>query len=445
MPAPASVPDLLDLIRRSGVLDAARLERVAADGSRAAVDDCPIDFLRQLVADGLLTDYQAEQLAQGRFQGFQVGEYQILARIGAGGMSQVFRAAHPRSERPVAVKVLSPRLAIDPIARERFAREARAMAALVHPNIARVLDVDAAAEVPYLVMEYVDGVSLQAAVARHGTFAAGSAAFCARQVALGLQRIHEAGLVHRDIKPANVLLDRSGLAKILDMGIVRVLSEKQLTRRIGEKTILGTADYLAPEQAVNSSEVDTRADLYSLGATLYFLLAGHPPFPDCTTIEKIVRKQKDDPTPIHRLRPDVPGGLSAVVSQLLARNREDRFSTPQAAAAALHPFAHPSERFPACVFEPRRSATLADPHTPTGETGQVRVPPDTDLTAEPTTDVVPVDSPELSGSDTASVNARVDAGRLWQRDKAGLWLATTVLGVAVAMIGVLVAVRAWSF
>lgn len=429
------------MIRRSGVIDAAQMHRVTINCSQTSTETCPVEFLDQLVCDGLLTHYQAEQFAQGRWQGFVVGDYRILARIGSGGMSQVFRAEHPTFEKAVAVKVLSPRLALDPVARERFAREASAMATLVHPNIARVLDVDATADIPYLVMEFIDGISLQAAVARHGTFAPGNAAFCARQVALGLQRVHEVGLVHRDIKPANILMDRAGLAKILDMGIVRVQSDKNLTRRLGEKTILGTADYLAPEQAVNSSDVDTRADLYALGATLYFLLAGHPPFHDCSTFEKIIRKQKEDPVPIHHLRPDVPSGLSAVLMQLLARKPEDRFSTPRAAAAALHPFAQPEAQFPICLFESARGpgSDLAD--TPTNATHQHRTPSDRDLVAEPTTDIVAVDRPEpLTGELPAPVTSRVPTIQFWEREKAGLWLAVSVLGFAVFMIGVLVVI-----
>jgi serine/threonine protein kinase len=295
-------------------------------------------------------------------------------------------------------------------------------------------------------MEYIDGISLQAAVARHGTFSSGNAAFCARQVALGLQRTHEVGLVHRDIKPANVLIDRTGLAKILDMGIVRVQSERHLTRRLGEKTILGTADYLAPEQAVNSSDVDTRADLYALGATLYFLLAGHPPFPDCTTFEKILRKQKDDPPPIHQLRPDVPPGLSVVIAQLLARNPADRFSTPQAAAVALHPFALPDDRFPACLFAPTR-ATLDDlSGTPTNESHPSRGPTDCEFVAEPATDIVPVGRPEpLAGEVAAPATARIASDPFWDSDKAGLWLVATALGFASFLIGVLIVARTRPF
>ncbi len=357
MPAPAALPELVALIRRSGLVENPRLDELLA--SRPGLS--PTELLAGLVAGGDLTPFQADQLAQGRWKGFEVGDYRVLDRIGTGGMSQVYLAEHATRGTRVAIKVLAARLADDPVAKERFLREARAAVALTHPNIVHVVEVDTDAPFPFLVMEYIDGVSLQAAVARHGAFPAGTAAYCGRQVALGLQRAFEVGLVHRDVKPANVLVDRNGLVKLLDLGIVReVAAENDLTRRMGlEKLILGTAEYLAPEQALNCSAVDTRADIYALGGTLYFLLSGHPPFPDGTPLEKVARKLAADPTPIDRLRPDVPPGLAAAIHTMLARNPADRFRTPLEAAVALSPFAHPATGFPHGLFAPTRP-TLAD-------------------------------------------------------------------------------------
>ncbi len=350
MPTPSSTPELISLIRRSGLVEAPQLDGLLADFRS---DPTPGELLAGLIGDGALTPFQAGQLAQGRFRGFELGGYRLLDRIGTGGMSQVYLAEHVVSGARVAVKVLAARLADDPVARERFDREARAAAALTHPNIVHVVAVDADATPPFLVMEYIDGVSLQAAVARHGTFAAGTAAYCARQVALGLQRAHELGLVHRDIKPANVLVSRNGLVKVLDLGIARQTeADDDLTRRMGQgdRLILGTAEYLAPEQALNCSAVDSRADLYALGGTLYFLLAGHPPFPDGTPLEVVTRKLTADPTPIDRLRPDLPPGLVTVVHKLLARDPADRYRTPIDAAVALAPFADPAPGFPQRLF-----------------------------------------------------------------------------------------------
>jgi serine/threonine protein kinase len=353
---PATLADLIDLLRRSRLVEGPRLEGVLA-AARPGLT--PEELLAELVADGILTPFQGDQLAQGRWKGFEVGGYRIIDRIGTGGMSQVYLAEHPARGTRVAVKVLAAWLADDPMARERFVREARAAAALTHPNIVRVVEVGTDAPLPFLVMEYIDGVSLQAAVARHGALPCGTAAYCARQAALGLQRAYEVGLVHRDVKPANLLVDRNGLVKLLDLGIVRsTVADDRLTLRMGqgERLILGTAEYLAPEQALNCSAVDTRADIYALGGTLYFLLAGHPPFPDGSPFDKVTRKLAIDPPPIGRLRPDVSPELAEAVHKMLARNPDDRFRTPLEAAVALTPFARPASGFPLGLFAKRTTA-----------------------------------------------------------------------------------------
>jgi len=373
MPKPATTNELVDLIRRSRLVDEARLNGCA----RSAGTLTPRGFLSQLIDEGLLSPFQAEHLAAGRWKGLIIGSFRIRDKLGSGGTGAVFLAEHITLGRKVAIKVLSTQMANDPVARERFVREAKAAAALTHPNILHIIDVDPDAEQPYLVMEYIDGVSLQAAVARHGTFDIGSAAFCGRQVALALQRAHEVGLVHRDIKPANLLVDRTGLVKVLDLGIVRMELAGDLTIGCGQKLVLGTADYLAPEQAVNSHAVDSRADLYSLGATLYFLLAGSPPFPDGTPQEKVLRKQVVDPPRIERFRPDVPKGLADVIHKLLARNPWDRYRTPIFAAEALSLYATPESKFPAAFFNPSRATDLdtLGMSTPHGLTPSNPTPP----------------------------------------------------------------------
>lgn len=338
MPATATTTDLIERIRKSGLVPATELQGYlnAAHG-----DDPNAAILERLVSAHLLTRFQAERLAAGKYKGFVLGSYTILERLGAGGMGQVFLAEHAAMRRFVALKVLPGHVAEDDIARERFFREARAAAALDHPNIVRVFDMNREGKLLYLAMEYVEGASLQTVIEKDGKRSLAAAASYAHQMALGLQHAHERGLVHRDIKPGNTLVDRYGVARLLDLGLVRSESDgdSKLTSQLaGARTILGTVDYLAPEQALDSSNVDIRADIYSLGATLYFLLAGHPVFPDGRAGQKLMWQQWRDPDPIDRVRPEVPAGLAAVVHKALVKKREDRFQTPAELAEALRPW-----------------------------------------------------------------------------------------------------------
>jgi serine/threonine-protein kinase len=360
MGRPVNLRDLVDVIRRSRLIDDRKLADVLRD-VRSADPDAPSaeGLLNRLTADGLLTRFQADQLGAGRWKGFTVGSYKLLDKLGSGGMGRVFLAEHGVLGKRVAIKVLEGKLAADPVARQRFTLEARAAAALDHPNIVHVIDLEADADPPYIVMDYVEGVTFQAAVQKCGPMNPGTAAYCARQVAAGLQLAYEVGLVHRDIKPANLLVDKRGVAKILDLGIVRIPGES-VTMELDCKPILGTADYLAPEQAVDSSNVDTRADIYALGATMYYLLTGQPPYPDGSAALKIARKQVADPPWLGRIRPDVPEALATVVHRMMARNPADRYPTPSLAAQALGPFATPDSGFPANLLAGQRSSPSSD-------------------------------------------------------------------------------------
>jgi serine/threonine-protein kinase len=297
-------------------------------------------MLDRLVDAGMITRFHADKLAAGKYKGFQLGSYLILDQLGMGGMGQVFLAEHLNMRRLVALKVLPLFSQEDVVARERFFREARAAGTLDHPNIVRVFDLCQEGKLLYLVMEYVEGVSLQGIVTRYGPLDVAAACHYARQVAFGLQHAHEMGFVHRDIKPANLLLDRAGVVKVLDLGLVRSEAEagNALTKKLDYKSILGTADYVAPEQAVDSSKVDIRADVYSLGATLYFLLAGRTLFPEGRTAQKLVWQQIKEPPRIDRLRRDVPADLSEVVHTMLQKRPEDRYQTPAEVFDALAPF-----------------------------------------------------------------------------------------------------------
>ncbi|MDY3559466.1 serine/threonine protein kinase [Gemmata sp. JC673] len=362
MPRPQTVNELFAALARARLVEPARLDAFAA---RHAFADTPAALAR-LVADGLLTAFQADALAGGREEALWLGNYRVLDRLGRGGMGNVFLAEHAVLGKRVAVKVLSDALRSDPGARKRFVREARAAAALAHPNVVTVLDADMAHDPPFLVMEHVDGLSLQEAVARGGTFAGGEAAVVALQVASGLARAAAVGLVHRDIKPANLLLGRTGVVKILDLGIAKFAPDGAHPQADRSDVVVGTLDYLAPEQALDSANVDTRADLYALGATLYFLLAGHPPFPGADIQWKWRVKQTGDPHPLHQLRPDLPPELAAAVHKLLARDRTGRFQTPDEAAAAFRWWAVPGTDFPHRLFRLARPTTAHDDGPPTG-------------------------------------------------------------------------------
>ncbi len=357
MSRPANLRDIVEVIRRSRLIDDRRLADVLRD-ARSGESDAPSPdgLLNRLIADGLLTRFQADQLAIGRWKGFTIGSYKLLDKLGSGGMGRVFLAEHSVLGKRVAIKVLETKLAADPVARQRFTLEARAAAALDHPNIVHVIDLEADADPPYIVMEYVEGITLQAAVQKSGPLNPGTAAYCARQIALALQLAYEIGLVHRDIKPANLLIDKRGIVKVLDLGIVRIPGES-LTMELAAQPILGTADYLAPEQAVDSSNVDTRADIYALGGTLYYLLSGKPPYADGSAALKLARKQVADPPWIGRVRPDVPEGLANVIHRMMARSPADRYPTPSLAAEALAPWSMPDSGFPQNLLTGQRSPT----------------------------------------------------------------------------------------
>jgi serine/threonine-protein kinase len=338
MPPPTSSRELLDRVRRSGLVPVTDLETFLADLPAPLT---PPEVLDRLLAAQLITPFQADRLAAGKYKGFILGSYVILDRLGGGATGQVYLAEHTEMRRLVAIKVLPVPVAENTVARERFLREARTAATLDHPNIIPVFDLNREGRLLYLVMEYVEGVTLQALVAGGVRVAIGAAADYARQVARGLQHAHDRGIVHRDIKPSNLFLGLDGAVKILDLGLVRseADADSRLTAAIGKNAILGTADYLPPEQAVDSSGVDGRADVYALGATLYFLLAGHPMFPTGSAAQKLMWQQWKDPTPIRDLRPDVPEKLARGLHKALAKKPADRYQTPLALAEALAPFA----------------------------------------------------------------------------------------------------------
>ncbi len=338
MSVPTSVEELFQLIRKSGMIEDQRLTGYVQrrqSGRGMATD--PREAAEDMIRDGLITNFQAEQFLLGKWRGFTIGKYKLLERIGVGGMGQVFLCEHLFMKRRVAIKVLPPAKAEQPAALGRFYREARAAGSLEHPNIVRTHDIDQDGNLHFIVMEFVDGSNLLDMVKKFGPMDINRATDYMRQVSDGLQFAHSAGLIHRDVKPGNVLIDRVGHAKLLDMGLARFYNDQadNLTVKYDDKIVLGTADYVAPEQVANSHGVDTRADIYALGASYYFLLAGHPPFPSGTVSQKLLWHRTKEPTPIRQVRPEVSEDMAKVLARMMAKDPAARYQTPGEVAADL--------------------------------------------------------------------------------------------------------------
>jgi serine/threonine-protein kinase len=298
---------------------------------------------RELLNQGSLTAYQANLLLQGRGAELVLGPYLLLDRLGEGGMGQVFKARHQVMHRVVAIKIIRKEHLADGGAVQRFQREIRLAAQLDHPNLVRAYDAAQVGDTHFLVMEYAEGTDLHRLVQKAGPLPVAQACEYVRQAALGSQHAAERSLVHRDIKPSNLQLTGQGtVVKVLDMGLARSMEpdtgQKVTAELTLARTFMGTPDYIAPEQIADARRVDIRADIYSLGCTLYFLLAGRPPFPVATWQEKLVCHDKVEPQALEQVRPEVPPALGAVVRKMMAKRAEDRYATPLAVADALAPF-----------------------------------------------------------------------------------------------------------
>jgi serine/threonine-protein kinase len=287
---------------------------------------------KQLVAQGKLTFYQAEAIRDRKFAELVVGNYEVLDRLGAGGMGTVYKARHRRMKRIVALKILAKNLSNTPAFVQRFQREVEAVARLSHPHIVMAFDADEAEAGHFLVMEFVDGRDLATEVQERGALPLREAVNGILQAARAMEYAHGRGIVHRDIKPANLLRDVSGVVKIADLGLVRfsqALSQSQdspasLTQAGG---ILGTADFMPPEQALDSTSIDNRADIYSLGCSLYFLLTGQVPYSGATLME-VLLKHRDAPIPsLIQTRPEIPSELDAVYQRMIAKKPGERFQS----------------------------------------------------------------------------------------------------------------------
>jgi serine/threonine protein kinase len=338
--AKPSVDKFLDLLGRSGLVGPEQLAPVLRQ-LKAEADAHPsaagsTDLALRLVEAGLLTGWQSQKLLEGRHKGFFLGKYKLLEHLRAGGMSNVYLAEHTLMQRRVAIKVLPKNRVEDSSYLERFLREAQAVASLNHENIVKAYDVDQEGLNYYLVMEYVHGRDLQIMVNQDGPLEYARAADYIRQAAHGLAHAHASGLVHRDMKPANLLVDESHVVKVLDLGLARFMDEDRASLTMAyDENVLGTADYLAPEQAIDSHGVDARADIYSLGCSLYFLLTGHPPFPEGSLPRRLMMHQKHAPRSVFKERPGAPEGLVNICTKMMAKKPADRYQSAVEVAGVL--------------------------------------------------------------------------------------------------------------
>jgi eukaryotic-like serine/threonine-protein kinase len=386
-PAPTARPvgsavHLLDTLQRLQLLPP-RQQKECVDKLCNRFTD-PQALGRELVQRGWLTVYQVNQLLLGHGDQLSLGPYVLQERLGEGSTGLVYKALHQRLQRLTALKVIRSELVSDADVLGRFYREVRILSGLSHPHIVQAYDAGPIGPCHVLAMEYVDGTDLDRLVKQSGRFPFSRACDYIRQAALGLQYAHERTLVHRDIKPSNLLVggrvtggEGRQVVKILDLGLARLrppMAKETVTMLFSAdwstmqtpagSVMLGTPDFLAPEQAVNFHAADIRADIYSLGCTLYFLLAGRPPFPGGSQFEKLVRHQQEEPPAIDRQRPDLPAGLGQVLQRMLAKRPQDRYQTPGEVAEALTALLPPAQRsaqraaLPAGRRPPRRRAWL---------------------------------------------------------------------------------------
>lgn len=408
--------ELITFLTRNQFLSAVQGETLLKEKQRFVSS---VQLCAELVQRNWITAYQQAQILSGHGEKLIIGSYRLQLPIGEGGMGMVFKAVQPKLDRCVALKIIRPQvLAARPEILSRFHREARAIAQLHHPNLVILFDADESNGTHFIAMEYVEGQTFEKMVRANGPMGIRQACEYIRQCAVGLQHAYEVGLVHRDIKPSNILVSQKsaagasgnssmrisrpalvtirdrerqiqvgtaskagsswGTVKILDMGLARLTELPEEEQQLHENTpltragaLLGTPDFIAPEQARDARKVDIRADIYSLGCTFYYMLTGKPPFPGGTDVQKLIRHQTEKPYPVEELRPGIPGEVLNILNRMLEKRPEDRYTTPQQLADALTHYltpAVPGTQYPtptgASVAETPSLAETPTPHRP---------------------------------------------------------------------------------
>ena len=325
--------EFLQYLRRSCLVEKEQLEKALTELQNKLTPEKYGDsdiIAVNLVHLDLITEWHVRQLMHRKYKGFFLRQYRILDHLGDGGMSSVFLAEHTVMQRQVAIKVLPKKRMKNTVYLDRFIREAQAIASLDNANIVRAYDIDQVDDIHYIVMEYFKGDNLRQRVEKTGPLSFEDAVNYMLQGARGLAHAHRIGIIHRDVKPDNLLVNEEGTVKLLDLGLA--LLDENLVKgdfTEDESKVLGTADYLAPEQAINSAKVDHRADIYGLGGTLYFCLTGHPPFPTGTIAQRIQAHKEETPKSIYIDRPEAPDDLVNICSKMKEKKPEDRFQSAE--------------------------------------------------------------------------------------------------------------------
>ncbi|MCA9047152.1 MAG: protein kinase [Planctomycetaceae bacterium] len=345
MDAPTVANEFLELVVKSELLSADQVRR-AAEKLEITATVTAESAARRFVRNRLLTPFQAERLLEGRYRGFVIYGYRVREVLGVGGMGCVYIAEDRDKNRKVALKVLSSQHALDAGMLTRMKLEAFAGMHIKHPNVIETYRISSTGAVHYMVMELVRGISLHELVALSGPVKWQMACDMFLQVAEGLHAAHRRGIIHRDIKPANILIDAQGVTKLLDFGLAKIAAkegEEFSLAMIFGHDCLGTPDYIAPEQAVDSNSVGPTADIYSLGCTFYVALTGRVPFPEKTNAAKIEAQKKKIARPIRDIRPNVPAEVAAIAAKMMAKDPAERYSSAAAVIRELRPFAERRE------------------------------------------------------------------------------------------------------
>ncbi|MBM4075115.1 MAG: serine/threonine protein kinase, partial [Planctomycetes bacterium] len=349
MVAPPTAHSLLDQLSESGLLTPLQIRTVSHElATKFGKNGVPTSNVGSyLIERGMITRFQFDRLLEGRTRGFFYDQYKVLDLLGVGGMGWVYRAIDTKTQQVVALKVLLEQLKHDRGMLARFQQEARLTMKLHHPNIVRTFHLGYAGGMHYMIMEFVHGPTLLEVLLKIRNLPWGLSCEIIRQAALGLQCAHDAGFVHRDIKPQNLIIDAGGGVKILDFGLAMLRDgesgeEFSMAMIFGHESV-GTAAYMAPEQFVDSLNVDSRADIYGLGCTLFASLTGRPVFSETKVDELRKAHQSQQPRSVCDLNPSIPSDVGKIVLRMLAKDPNERFGSAGEVAEALSKWSRPQK------------------------------------------------------------------------------------------------------